>query len=76
MYLAALDLCCCAEAPSSCGVQASRAPGRVASVVAAQEPRCPVRVGSSQTRDRTCVPFTGRQLLNHETTRGAQVSIF
>ena len=26
-------------------------------------------VGSSQTRDQTCVPCTGRQILNHWTTR-------
>ena len=29
----------------------------------------PQHVGSSQTRDQTCVPCTGRQILNHWTTR-------
>ena len=29
----------------------------------------PRQVGSSQTRDRTCVPCTGRWILNHCTTR-------
>ena len=31
----------------------------------------PWRVGSSQTRARTCVPCIGRQILNHCTTREA-----
>ena len=29
----------------------------------------PQHVGSSQTRDRTCVPCIGRQILNHHATR-------
>ena len=33
-------------------------------------------VGSSQTRDQTPVPFTGRQILNHWTTREVPVSFF
>ena len=32
----------------------------------------PQHVGSSQTRDQTCVPCTGRQILNHWTTREVQ----
>ena len=31
----------------------------------------PWHVGSSRTRDRTCVPCIGRQILNHCTTREA-----
>ena len=34
------------------------------------------RVGSSQTRDQTHVPCTGRQILNHWTTREVPVSLF
>ena len=30
---------------------------------------CSMHVGSSQTKDRTCVPCIGRQILNHCTTR-------
>ena len=29
----------------------------------------PQHVGSSWTRDQTCVPYTGREILNHWTTR-------
>ena len=32
----------------------------------------PQHVGSSQTRDQTCVPCTGRRTLNHWTTREVQ----
>ena len=45
---------------SSCG-----SPGLVA----------PRHVGSSQTRARTRVPYTGRRILNHCATREAQVGI-
>ena len=32
----------------------------------------PWHVGSSQTRDRTCIPCTGRQVLKHRTVREVQ----
>ena len=38
---------------------------------AAQGLAAPWYVGSSQTRDRTCVPCVGRHILNHWTTREA-----
>ena len=34
------------------------------------------RVGSSWTRDRTCVLYIGRQILNHWTTREALIFFF
>ena len=48
----------------SCGAQAvgHRHTGLVA----------PQHVGSSQTRDQTCGPCIGRQILNHWTTREVQ----
>ena len=39
-------------------------------------PAAPRHAGSSQTRARTCVPCTGRQTLNHCTTREAHPLIF
>ena len=39
--------------------------GRVGSVAAAWELTVLWRVGSSRTRDQTCVPCVGRQFLNH-----------
>ena len=36
----------------------------------------PRRVGSSQTRDGTCVPCLGRQILSHWTTREVQLGCF
>ena len=36
--------------------------------------QAPQPVGSSQIRDRTCVPYTGRQIRNHWTTREAHFS--
>ena len=43
---------------AECGLQDTQA-----SVVAARRLRW--RVGSSQTRDQTCVPCTGRRIRNH-----------
>ena len=57
---------------SSCGVQDSRA---WASVVAARGLSCSVACGSSLTRDWTCVPCIGRQILNHWTTRDVPISV-
>ena len=39
------------------------------SVVVAQRLGGSAHVGPSWTRDQTCVPFTGRQILYHWTTR-------
>ena len=36
----------------------------------------PQHVGSSWTKDRTCVPCIGRRILNHWTTREALSPIF
>ena len=36
----------------------------------------PEHVASSQTRDQTCVPRIGRQILNHWTTRKVQEALF
>ena len=36
----------------------------------------PRHVGSSRTRDRTCVPCIGRQILNHCATREALNKLF
>ena len=44
---------------------------RTDSVVVAHGPSSPRHVGSSQTRARTHVPCTGRQILNHCATREA-----
>jgi len=49
--------------------------GMRASVVAACRLRCLWHVGSSQTRDHIQVPFIGRQILNHWTTRKAPLMI-
>ena len=55
---------------SYCGAQASVVlqPSSVCSVVAAHGLSCPETVESSWTRDGTCVPCIGRQILNHWTT--------
>ena len=55
----------------------SLAPDEWASVVAAHGLRCdPQRlVGSSPPRDRTCVPWIARQILNHWTTREAPLTL-
>ena len=36
----------------------------------------PQHVGSSWTRDRTCVPYVDRRILNYWTTREALVGVF
>ena len=36
----------------------------------------PWYVGSSQTKDQTCVPYIGRLILNHQTTRVSLSLIF
>ena len=36
----------------------------------------PQHVGSSQTRDQTCVPCVDRRILNYWTTREALVGVF
>ena len=80
--MAVLDLRFCARAFSSCGARASHYRGL--SCCGAQAPDAqaqqllltglvaPRHVGSSQTRARTSVPCTGRQILNHCATREAQ----
>ena len=45
--------------------------GPVGTVVVAHWLSFPWHVKSSRTRERTCVPFTGRWVLNHWTTREA-----
>ena len=74
LFWAALCLCRCMQAFSVCSVQAShhggfscygeQALGSAGSVVVAHR-----HEESSRTRDRTCAPYTGRQILNHWTTR-------
>ena len=39
-------------------------------------PSCPTARGTARTRDRTCVPCIGRQILNHWTTREVQLPVF
>ena len=88
LFLTVLSLCCCFRASSSfsywgllssCGVQASCdggfsywgpwALGHVGLVAL-------WNVESSWTRDGTCVPCIGRQILNHWTTREVQLPVF
>ena len=102
LFLAALGLCYCERAFSSCGEwgllfivvrglliavaslvaeHGLQAPGLqelwlTGSGVQAQQLWCkglvaPRHVGSSRTRARTCVPGTGRRILNHCATREA-----
>ena len=54
---------------SCCGAQA---PDAQAQQLWLTGPAAPRHVGSSQTRARTRVPCTGRQILNHCTTREAR----
>ena len=57
-------------------VQVSWALGTWASVAVVHRASCsPQHVGSSWTRDRTCVPCIGRQILNHWTTREVPRSV-
>ena len=58
---------------SCCGAQAPDAQAQQLWLTGLVAPR---HVGSSQTRGRTRVPCTGRQILNHCATREAQASIF
>ena len=65
--------------PSSCGVRAQQL-RLLGSRVQAQQLWhtglfAPWHVGSSQTRDRTCVPYIGRRTPNHCATREAQACI-
>ena len=56
---------------SCCGAQAPDAQAQYLWLTGLVAPR---HVGSSQTRARTRVPYIGRQIPNHCTTREAQVS--
>ena len=56
--------------PSCCGAQAPDAQAQQSWLTG---PAAPRHVGSSQTRARTRVPCTGRQILNHCATREAPV---
>ena len=87
LRLTMLGLCCCMQALQWVGATLccpAWAVGTQASAVAAhglQELRCmglvvPWHVGSSQTRDWTCVPCVGRQILNHCTIRETWVWLF
>ena len=58
---------------SCCGAQA---PDRQAQLLWLTGPVAPRHVGSSQTRARTRISRTGRQILNHCATREAQESVF
>ena len=62
-----LGLRWCTRAFSSCGEAQ-------ASVVVAHGLSCSVACGSSRTRARTCVPCTGRRILNHGATREAPIA--
>ena len=79
----ALELCCCRQASSS-GRGQGLLSGRIAQTSHCSSFSCcrvwaqqlwhlslvaPWHVGSSWTRDQTCVPFIGRRILNHWTTR-------
>ena len=55
---------------SCCGAQA---PDAQAQQLWLTGPVAPRHVGSSQTRARTCVPYIGRQILNHCATREAPI---
>ena len=62
---------CCGAGLQACGLQqvwltGSRAQAQQLWHTGLAAPR---HVGSSRTRDRTCVPCIGRQILNHCTTR-------
>ena len=48
---------------------------RSGSAVGALGLSCPQHVGSSQTRERTCVPCIGKWILNHWTTRERPPSV-
>ena len=75
LFLAALGLCCCMPAFSSCCTQGllfvvvlSLLIG-VASLVEELGFIAPWHMGSSQTRNRTCVPCFGRRTFIHCTTK-------
>ena len=68
LFLAALGLCCCLRAFSSCGAWAQQF--WLTGLVALQH------VGSSQTRNLTHVPCVGRQILRHWTTRKVPGIVF
>ena len=68
--LAALGLCCCDQAFSSYTAWASDSSGFSCGVWAQQWHMgllTPWHVGSTQTRNWTCVPCFGRQIINHWT---------
>ena len=81
LFMVVLDLCCCVQAfssrewgYSSCSARVSPCGGFSCCGEQAQWlwPMGLValwHVESSQTRDGTCVPWNGRQILNHWTTR-------
>ena len=75
-----LGLCCCAQAFSSCGIQASHYRGFSYSsadfVVVVHGLIASRHVESSQTRNRTHVPYIGRWILNHRTTREVLFLLF
>ena len=54
---------------SSCGLQALEHAGSVVAAHGLSCPACGMWDLSSLTRDRTCVPCLGRQILNHWTSR-------
>ena len=70
LFLVVLDFGCCTLTFSSCGTWAShccRAQALGCAGLAALW-----HVGSSQTRDQTCVLCIGRQILNHWIAREVQ----
>ena len=71
--MAVLGLRFCARAPHYCGLSCcgAQAPDAQAQQLWLTGLVAPRYVGSSQTRARTRVPCTGRQILNHCATREA-----
>ena len=82
LFMAVLGLRFCARAFPSCGKWGPlfivvRGPLTIAASPAAEHRlQIPRHVGSSQTRARTRVPCTGRQILNHCATREAPRRLF
>ena len=64
------------SAPVACGLLvAEHGLWGTGAVVVVQALVAAWHVASSRTRDQTCVPGIGRQILNHWTTREAQSSL-
>ena len=72
LFLAALGLCCCTQASSSCSAQFPHYSGfsRQGSVILVHWLSCPAACGMfpKQTRDLICVPCIGRWICDHWTT--------